>query len=199
MTHKTNLRRSAIYIIAFIFAFFAGVFNASATQISGTVTVDPNGTAGTTVFKDINSLVTYITTANARADGGPANAAPFGVNGALIVDIAAGTYIEQIDIPAITGTSINNTVTFKGASKTTTIVSCTTATTSLRHTIRINSASWIILRDMTIRAGTSTFGWPVHLMGSTNNSRVANCNIDFGATALTSQTSDNYAGVVMNN
>jgi hypothetical protein len=199
MTHKTNSRRSAIYTISFIFAFFAGVFNTSATQISGTVTVDPNGTAGTTVFKDINSLVTYITTANARTDGGPANAAPFGVNGALIVDIAAGTYIEQIDIPAITGASFTNTVTFKGASKTTTIVSCTTATTSLRHTIRINSATWIILRDMTIRAGTSTFGWPVHLMGSTNNSRVANCNIDFGSTALSSQTSDNHAAVVMNN
>lgn len=199
MTQKKQLRQFAIFSLAFLSAFFAGDFKAGAAQISGSVTVDPNGTASTTVFKDITSLVTYLTTANVRPDGGPANSSPFGVSGALVVDIAAGTYIEQIDIPAITGASSTNTITLRGASKTTTIVSCTTATTSLRHTIRLNNTSWVILRDMTIRAGTSTVGWPVHVLGATNNCRVANCNIDFGATALTTQTSDNYAGVVMNN
>ncbi|MES2690418.1 MAG: right-handed parallel beta-helix repeat-containing protein, partial [Bacteroidota bacterium] len=175
-------------------------YQSKATQVTGTLTVDPSGTASATVFKDLNSVINYITSATTRPDGGPANAAPFGVSGPLIININAGTYYEQVDIPAITGASASNTITLKGAGTVNTIVSCTTATTSLRHTIRLNSTSWVIVRDMTIR-GTSAsgFAWPVHFMGSTNNSRLAGCTVDFGITALSTQISDNYTAVVMNN
>ena len=75
-------------IALFLIFIFAGM-SARATQLSGAYTIDAAGTASTTVFKNFTSFVTYLTSASARTDGGPANAAPFGVSGPVVVTVAA--------------------------------------------------------------------------------------------------------------
>jgi hypothetical protein len=187
------------FFILFVLFLLSFARQAQATQVSGTLTVDPAGTASATVFNDLRSVVTYLTSNSARADGGPANAAPFGVNGALVINIANGTYTEQIDIPAITGASAANTITFKGTSAINTIITCTTAVNASRHTIRLSSASWIIIRDMTIHGATNVAGWPVHIMGSANNCRIANCRIDLFPNTQSTTVTDLFAAVVLNN
>jgi hypothetical protein len=87
-----------------------------AAQVTGTLTIDANQTASATNFQNFNSLITYLTSANARSDAGPANSAPFGVSGPLIVDVVAnsGPYTGQVVFPNITGASATNTITING-------------------------------------------------------------------------------------
>ncbi|TAE85583.1 MAG: hypothetical protein EAY81_06390, partial [Bacteroidetes bacterium] len=172
--------------------------SSTATQLSGTYTINPLLPASTTNFQNISSAVTYLTAATTRSDGGPANAAPFGVSGPVVFDVSNGTFTEQVNIPAITGSSTTNTIVFDGAGQGITVLTFSSTNTSLRHTLRLNLASNVTFRDMTIRA-TGTVGWVVHIMGlNSNNNKIKNCLIEVTGTGATS-TSTSYAGVVVNN
>src|ERR1044072_515918 len=96
---------------------------AYATQLSGSYTIDSSVAASTTNFKDFNSAVTYLTGPGVRTDGGPANSAPFGVSGAVVFTVAAGTYTEQVVLTGqVPGTSPLNTITFDGVDASTRIL-----------------------------------------------------------------------------
>jgi PKD repeat protein len=88
----------------------------AATQLSGSYTIDPSGTASTTVFNDFSSAIIYMTSTNSRPDGGTANSGTVGVSGAVTFNVAAGstyTLSSPLIIPAVNGASSSNTVTFK--------------------------------------------------------------------------------------
>jgi len=170
----------------------------SATQLSGSYTIDSAGTASASVFKNFSSVITYLTGTGVRSDGGPSNTSPFGVSGPVVFNVATGTYIEQVDITAITGVSATNTITFDGgAGNATTRIISFAGTASLPFTIRLNNTTYISIKNLTIR-GTFTTAWPVHLFGSTacNNDTIKNCIIDFGSTSISSFSSATYFGIV---
>jgi trimeric autotransporter adhesin len=172
---------------------------AMAVQLSGTYTINPSLPASTTNFQNIRSAVTYMTSTGARADAGPANSGTVGVNGPVEFLIAIGTFNEQVNIPAITGASTTNTVTFRGAGRSTTILTFATADANNRHTLRLNLATNVTFRDMTIRGTGATHAWVVHVMGlNSNNNKFKNCLIEVSGTGSTS-TSTNYIAVVLNN
>ena len=185
-----------IYSYLFLFLLIGIIKNSYATQLIGTYTINPSLAASTTNFQNIASAITYLTSASARTDAGPANATPFGVSGPVQFNIVAGTFTGQYTIPAITGASTTNTIIFKGASRTTTILTFAATVTGARHTVALNLCTNVTLRDMTIR-GTGTFGWPVHIIGTnSNNNKIKNCIVELTGTGATS-TSTSFAGIVI--
>lgn len=154
--------------------------SARATQLSGTYTIDSAGTPSATVFRDFSSAIIYMTSSGTRPDGGPANTSPFGVSGPVVFEVMQGTYTEQVNIPAITGASATNTITFDGGqgNADTRVLQFTAASTTNAHTLRFSSCSWVNVRNLTIRANGAAAGIAVHFFGpTTTNNSVRHCRI----------------------
>ncbi|MFT5723363.1 MAG: parallel beta-helix repeat protein [Bacteroidia bacterium] len=117
-----------------------------------------------------------------------------GVSGAVVFNIASGTYTGQFEVGGVTGASATNTITFQAASGTASDVKITTATTSSsdRHTIRLNNAKYIVLRNLTIEGTNTTYAWPLIIMKS-DYITVKGCAIK----TTTENTSTNYIGIVI--
>lgn len=171
-----------------------------ATQLSGAYTIDASLTTGTaTSFKNITSAIAYLTGAGSRSDGGPANTAPYGVNGPVIFYVAAGTYTGQLNFTGnIPGASFANTITFVGANKNTVIVSHASPGSSEndRATVTLNKVKYVEFREMTIRAAGAAYGWVFYITDSTAVCRISNCIISTGAVTSNSFTND-FNGIII--
>ncbi len=152
------------------------------TGMSGTYTINPGG-SGATNYTSFAAAVAALQCG--------------GVNGPVTFNVAANTYSEQVVIPAITGASATNTITFDGGTASGTIVDFSASTTTAAHTIRIDNASYITLRNLTIHGSGSTYANSLHIYGSCNYVKVKNCVIDITG-AGTVSTSTNFAAVVIN-
>ena len=139
-------------------------------QLSGTYTIDPNGT-GTTNYASFSAAVTALTTS--------------GVSGPVTFNVTQGTYTEQVTINAITGTSATNKVTFKSATSNTlpvnvTFASATAATNN--WTLRLNGVNnlefdGIKFSNTTPAVGTALpFSCNVNMNGTTSNISFLNCS-----------------------
>lgn len=109
-----------------------------------------------------------------------------GISSAVTINVAAGTYNEQLVVPNIAGASATNTVTIQGAGASSTIVSYDgTGTTA--STIEFNAAKHVTLKDMRIEntydLGTA-FG--IHLWNEADSVTIENCDIAVSATATSS-------------
>ena len=155
--------------------------------LSGNYTIDSSVTVPTaTTFTSVTAA------ANALSCGG--------ITGPVYFDVLQGTYAGQVDIANVSGASATNTIEFNGGSgnASTRIVTFGSTASNSLHTLRINNTSFVTLRNLTIRATGSSFGWPLHLLNNTSNVRIKNCTIEFTGNGLNG-TSDNYVGIVMNN
>jgi len=94
-----------------------------------------------------------------------------GISGAVTFNVGAGTYIEYITIPAITGSSSKNTITFKGAGRTKTFLKGTSGS----NVLSINNAIYVTFDGFTIQ-NTSSSGVTVSQSG-TSNCSIINSNI----------------------
>jgi hypothetical protein len=164
-----------------------------ATQLVGTYTIDTNGTPSATVFRNFNSAITYLTSADARSDGGPSNSAPFGVSGQVIFDVAFGTYVEQVSIPAIPGASDSTRIIFNGNRA----VLQFAPTTSLLHVLRLQGADYITIRNLIIRTTSTANGWGIHFFQGADFNIIDSCEIDLSV--VTSSSSTTNAGIVFSN
>lgn len=151
---------------------------ARAIQLSGAYTIDSAATASATEFKDFTSAIIYMTSTGTRPDGGPSNSGTVGVSGPVVFNVMQGTYIEQVNIPAISGASATNTITFDGGSgnASTRIIQFTSSATSDNHTFRFNACAWVNLRNLTIQA-LGTTGVGIQFLGAVNNNSVRNCRV----------------------
>ena len=118
-----------------------------------------------------------------------------GVSGAVVFNIASGTYTGQFELGSYTGASATNTITFQAASGNASDVKITnaTTTTSARHTLKLNASKYIVLRHLTILNTNTTFAWPLHLLRS-DYITVSNCVIQ----TTTENTSSNFIGILVN-
>lgn len=149
--------------------------------MNGTYTINPNGSGGSN----------YVNFADAIAD-----LQNCGVDGAVEFIVSVGTFTEQVDIPAIPGASSSNTVVFRGASKSSTILTFGGQTTDSRHTLRFNTSSYVTFRDMTIRSTSGSWGWTVHFYGNgVSNNSVRNVNVE----CLGTGTSSNFIAILFSN
>ncbi|MES2691708.1 MAG: T9SS type A sorting domain-containing protein [Bacteroidota bacterium] len=171
-----------------LFLLFAtcGAFPLFGAQLSGTYNIDSSLTLGTaTDFRDFRSALAYLTGRGTRTDGGPANTAPFGVSGPVTFNVLTGTYTEQVNIPAITGASSVNTITFDGGTgnNATRILEFTATSTTNAHTLRFDTAAFINVKNITIKANATIAGIAVHLFGASNSITISNCSLIAASTA----------------
>ncbi len=103
-------------------------------QLSGAYTIDSASATAGTNYKTFAAAVTALTTS--------------GVNGAVTFSVKKGTYNEQITIPAISGASATNTITFKGLGSSTKVEYTTLASLSV---FSINGADYLIFDSLEVK------------------------------------------------
>jgi PKD repeat protein len=143
--------------------FFMFLALAATAQLSGTYTIGSTGN--------------YTTFADAVSD-----LTSKGVSGPVLFKVAAGNYNESITIPAISGASATNTITFSGVG---TGISGTRIYYSLSSSgsavIYINGASFITLDHMTIENTNTSGSYGVYPASVGTNldhfTTIKNCNI----------------------
>lgn len=101
-----------------------------------------------------------------------------GISGPTILNIRPGTYIEQVDIPVIPGTSATNTLTIQSESgdSSSVTISFSSSSSSAYHTIRFNGSSFIILRKLTIE-GLGTYTRSIEFNSTSSNITITNCRV----------------------
>jgi PKD repeat protein len=162
---------------------------------SKTDTVRDNDTLSLTIMASLSGTFTiggtspnYTTVAAAVSDLNK-----YGVCGPVTFDIRAGTYTGQVVLSAISGASATNTITFKGAGRSSTTITNAGTSTADMATVLLNGADYVTFKDMTIAATGATYGFAVQLYGGADYNTIDNCNIS----ASTTSTSATTAGIVM--
>jgi PKD repeat protein len=145
--------------------------------LSGNYTIG-SGPATATNYVTFASAVSDMN-AGTRADGGPVNGP--GVSAAVIFTVAANTYNEKISIPAITGASATNTITFEGVDPLTRILTWTGSLTN-DYTLQLNGADFVRIRNLGINNPGVTYGHGIYLIGGANNNIIDGCRISLPTT-----------------
>ncbi|HEY1047883.1 MAG TPA: GEVED domain-containing protein, partial [Bacteroidia bacterium] len=119
-----------------------------------------------------------------------------GIKGPVTFTADAGTYNEQINIPAIRGSSAANSITFKSASGVASSVKLSFGSTlaAANYTVRIFTNSYVKFKDMSIMATGSTYGTALLLSGNTGNDTFT--NVIFEGYNATSNTT-NHAVIAL--
>ncbi|MBP9180934.1 MAG: right-handed parallel beta-helix repeat-containing protein, partial [Bacteroidia bacterium] len=152
--------------------------------MSGTYTINGSLPPSSTNFQTFTAAIAAVSTSP-------------GVSGAVTFNVAAGTYSEQLIIPAIPGSSTTNTVTFDGGTAANTIVTCS-GLGSNYSVFRLSNTANVTLKNMTIRNTGGSVGWGVHIYtttSGTSNLKVKNCIIKNTSTSSVTGTSA-FAGIV---
>ncbi|MBK7957501.1 MAG: hypothetical protein IPK03_04960 [Bacteroidetes bacterium] len=130
--------------------------------LAGTYTI--GGTPGPTNFTNFTSAV------NAMAG--------CGISGPVTFNVAPGDYTEQVDIPAISGQSAANTITFDGGNPLTTQLrfACTGFTPG-NYVLRFNGTNYVTFRNLAISNTTNTSTSSNILVFNSTNIRIVKCMI----------------------
>jgi hypothetical protein len=132
------------------------------TPMAGTYTIGATGSNYTTINAAVNALKSN------------------GVNGAVVCNIKSGTYPEIITIPTINGTSSNNKITFQSASgqnDDVKINGLSPGTYIEHHIIRLDSAQFINLKNLTVENLNTTYASGIHITNGTADLSIENCKI----------------------
>lgn len=111
-----------------------------------------------------------------------------GVSGPTIFNVKQGTYVEQVNINTIVGTSLVNTVTFRADPTNTTPVILTYASTTAidNYTVQFDGAEHVVFNNMTITAGGATYAYVLRFPAIANNITVKNCILNGNTNGTTS-------------
>lgn len=115
-----------------------------------------------------------------------------GITGPVTFNVAPGTYFEQINIPAIAGSSVTNTVTFNGTSA----AACTLSFMGSLindYVVRLNGADNMRFQNLTVQSTGVSYGYVFHLTNTADRNIIQNCVIDMP----TSSTSSYHIGVLI--
>ncbi len=94
-----------------------------------------------------------------------------GISGPVIFNIKDGTYTENLTIAPIIGASSTNTITFQSQNNDSTKV---TLTSSGSATVKINGASYITFRKLTVK---TTNNRVFDIYGGASNNKILNCQL----------------------
>ncbi|MEZ4791107.1 MAG: right-handed parallel beta-helix repeat-containing protein [Flavobacteriales bacterium] len=128
------LARRPLILLALLLPCF------SKAQLNGGYTIDAGGGGDYTSF---TAAIADLTT--------------LGITGPVVFSVANGTYTEQIVLGNVPGNSNVNTITFRGASLDSSLVSLTSATGTTVPTVRMSGADRVSFEHITIsRTGSTT-------------------------------------------
>lgn len=112
----------------------------------------------------------------------------------VVVNPAAGPYLEQFSLGVIKGASATNTLRISGKNATLQFASNLTGS---RHVIQLNGTDFVTIDSLNIvgyrGALTTFFSWGIHLTNGADFNSIRNCKIYVSD----STTSTNFAGVVL--
>ncbi len=176
-------------------------------QLSGTYTINAGSAASATNYKSFTAAVGDLVTGK-RTDGGPASGK--GVKGAVVFNVAKGTYTEQIDITAISGASASNTITFQSANGDSTSVTLTyNAPGNSMYVLYLKGASFIRINQITIEhnPGSSSYCGVLRLDNGSHNNIFSNnrfvgvykSQVAYGNALVGSYNDDDTGNVYINN
>lgn len=101
----------------------------------------------------------------------------YGVSGPVIFKIKNGTYNERITINQITGASSTNTITFRGESRTGTIISYSGSSTTNRATIILNGTDYVTFRNLTVTSTNTSYALTMWLYNNANYNNIDSCDL----------------------
>ena len=166
-------------------------------QMSGTYTINASLAASCTNYQDFASAISDMVSGSRSDDNDYRHDG--GISGAVIFEVATGTYTEQVSISEVTGASATNTIIFRSASGTNTDVTLQFASSTNfgdpNYVFQFDGADHVSLEDMTIeRTGTNVYARVIDFSGDPSNNTIDNCIL---TGVVTIQTSD-YPAVIMN-
>ncbi|MCF8298418.1 MAG: right-handed parallel beta-helix repeat-containing protein [Saprospiraceae bacterium] len=130
--------------------------------LGGTLTIGGTGANYSTITAAINDLSIK------------------GICGPVVLNIASGTYTEQLIIPTISGTSPTNTITFQSASgdSSNVIIQYNTNSSTYNYVINFNGADNFIFKNLTLKnISTGTYAGVIKFNTVTQNLKITNCQI----------------------
>lgn len=153
--------------------------------MSGTFSIDANG-QGANNFRSFTDAVDALSCS--------------GLNGPVVLNVAPGTYIEQIALRNINGVSAQNSITIQGQSgqAASTVLGYSSVVSAARHTLLLDNMQYVTIKNLTIRTLGTSYGWALHLMGTSSDIAIDSCNIEVLGGGSTS-TSTNFIALILNN
>ena len=102
-----------------------------------------------------------------------------GVSGTVTFNVRDGApYNEQIEIPAISGASATNAIMFQSENGDSALVTLTfAANITNNYTVKLNNASYITFKKITIQATDAMYGRVFDIMGGSSNNKLLNNRI----------------------
>lgn len=141
----------------------AAKVNMNAAFAAGRYTIDPAKPAGVTNFQSFNKAV---------------EALECGIDGAIIFDVAAGTYNEHIRMHEVAGAGPDARITFQSANGVATGVILTYASPyDTNYVVSLDSASYITFNAITMKATDNNYGKVVVIAGAAAYDSILNCKI----------------------
>ncbi len=152
--HKIHIMQKFILSFAILFSFSTSIW----AQLAGTYTIGSGGNF-ITWTEAVDSLVSQ------------------GVSAPVIMNVFDGTYNEQIAIPAITGASATNTITFQSGSQDSSAVILFFVSTgaSDNYVIKLDGADYIKINKVTIANAGASFSHCIYFLGAASNNSISNC------------------------
>jgi len=112
-----------------------------------------------------------------------------GIGGPVFFDIAPGTYTEQVSIRRIPGASAASRVTFRAADgNAASVVLSANGTAAANYVLKLDSASYITYKNISITASSPTYGRVIELAGTSAYDSLLNNIISTGATTAAANT-----------
>jgi trimeric autotransporter adhesin len=153
------------------------------SALNGVYTINPSGSGS-------NNFLTFADAINRLNCGG--------VTGNVTFNVASGTYVGQIDLTTINGTTDTSRVVFKSATNNAAdvVLTSNSSTTLDNFTLRLKGVSYVNFEAFTIRNTHTTFSRVVSINKqstnntNTNNVTIKNCIIEGNNI---SSTADQYA------
>jgi parallel beta-helix repeat protein len=145
----------------------------SCNPANGTYVIDPSGGGN---FRTFNQALDWLKNC--------------GISGPVTFRVKPGTYTEQVTIPAITGSSATNLITFESYTLDSSSVNLTFAATGTTDnwTLRFNGCNYVTFRKMTISATGASYGRVVEYISGSSYDNLENNVLQ---TLIT--TSSNYS------
>lgn len=160
----------------------------------------PNGVVDTVTNNDTTAIMVQSSLSGNFTIGGTtpdyvdfssavADLNAYGVCGSTVFDVRPGTYIEQVSLGNIAGTSSTNTITFRSEAgdRNSVLLTFPSTLASNNYTLQFNGVDHLNFEQMTIEATGPTYGHVIEMGNASDSNTVWDCGI-IGAPSTTTST-----------
>lgn len=156
MQNTTSMKFKSIFSKKFLVFLFTALFLSAPIygQMIGTYTINPTGT-GPLNFTSVGSAITSLINN--------------GISGPVVFNINQGIYSGQLTLPAISGSTTTNTITFQSNPTNTSPVVISHSATFYNWVWKFNGTNNIIIKNLTIQATNNYYGNIIQLEGTNSN------------------------------